>query len=224
MDRPKSPEMGPAEGTPIPPLTHQTEPSDGERGRPQNPTALWGFALTEGGEDDEVQQPCKPCFHHCGRGKERMGEEDARERCPRNVPCLSPSAHSDTDMDGRYSTHSPGFSPPTQWVQHGSGTAQLPFTPWSLRLNSRSHQSPSLPSYACPGDVPVTVIDQLRAHPSHPHLADRVPAGLTRRREMVKAGALANESIALNGEGRSHFSTTAHGTGGPWPWREALMG
>lgn len=146
LDRPKSPEMGPAEGTPIPPLTHQTEPSDGERGRPQNPTALRGFALTEGGEDDEVQQPCKPCFHHCGRGKERMGEEDARERCPRNVPCLSPSAHSDTDMDGRYSTHSPGFSPPTQWVQHGSGTAQLPFTPWSLRLNSRSHQSPSLPS------------------------------------------------------------------------------
>lgn len=77
---------------------------------------------------------------------------------------------------------------------------------------------------ACPGDVPVTVTDQLRAHPSHPHLADRVPAGLTRRWEMVKAGALANESIALNGEGRSHFSTTAHGTGGPWPWREALMG
>lgn len=30
LDAPNSPEMGPAEGTPIPPLTHQPEPSDGE--------------------------------------------------------------------------------------------------------------------------------------------------------------------------------------------------
>lgn len=125
VDRPSSPEMGPAEGTPIPPLTHQTKPSEGERGHPQNPTALRCFALSEGGGDDEVQQPYKPCFPHCGRGKEKMGEEDARERCPRNLPCLSPSAHSDTDMDGRYSRHSPGFSLPRQWVQHGSGTGQL---------------------------------------------------------------------------------------------------
>lgn len=71
LDRPESPEMGPAEGTPIPPLTHRTEPSDGERGRPQNPTALRGFALSEGGDDDEAQQPCEPCFPHCGRGKEK---------------------------------------------------------------------------------------------------------------------------------------------------------
>lgn len=122
VDRPGSPEMGPAEGTPIPPLTYQTEPSEGEWGRPQNPAALGGFAPNEGGHDDEVQQPCKPCFPHCGRGKEKMGEEDARERCPRNLPCLSPSAHSDTGMGEGYSTHSPGFSLPRQWVQHGSGT------------------------------------------------------------------------------------------------------
>lgn len=125
LDRPESPAMGPAEGTPIPPLTHRSEPSDGEQGRPQNPMALGGFALSEGGDDDEVQQPCKPCFPHCGRGKEKMGEEDARERCPRNLPRLSPSAHSDTDVDGRCSTHSPGFSPPRQWGQRGSGTGQL---------------------------------------------------------------------------------------------------
>lgn len=27
-----------------------------------------------------------PCFLHCGRGKEKMGEEVARARCPRNLP------------------------------------------------------------------------------------------------------------------------------------------
>lgn len=41
---------------------------------------------------------------------------------------------------------------------------------------------------------------------------------------MVKAGPLANESIALNGEDRNHFSTAAHDIVWPWPWREALMG
>lgn len=30
LDGPNSPEMGPAEGTLIPPLTHQPEPSEGE--------------------------------------------------------------------------------------------------------------------------------------------------------------------------------------------------
>ena len=57
LDNPNSPEMGPAEGTPVLPLTHWTEPSDGERGHPQSPTALLGFALGVGGNGDQGQQP-----------------------------------------------------------------------------------------------------------------------------------------------------------------------
>lgn len=40
---------------------------------------------------------------------------------------------------------------------------------------------------------------------------------------MVRADPLANDSIALNAEDRSHFSTGAHGVEWPWPWREALV-
>lgn len=110
-----------------------------------------------------------------------MGEEAAKERCPSNLPGTHVCLHQLTagpPLGHGWWIECTGFSPLRQWVQHGSGTGKLrEGTAFhslegllSLRLNSRTHQSPSPAAY--PGGVPVTQIDQLWAYPSHPHLSD----------------------------------------------------
>lgn len=97
LDSPNSPEMGPAEGTPIPPLTLRTESSDGERGHPQSPTALLRFALGVGGNGDQGQQPAALLSLLQEEEGEKNGQRGCKAEMCQESPCyprLPPSAHS----------------------------------------------------------------------------------------------------------------------------------